>query len=160
MMLVNVKSALYGMQVVVPHFQGRERGHLINVSSLLGKLPYVSVRAAYSAAKHALNALTMNLRMDLRTAYPNIHVSTVLPGPVATEFGVNALGGGADSRSFPFAQSPEEVAEVIAETMEHPRADVYTRSRYKDQVSAYYASDDPAAIEAQPPFMPAPPPSR
>src|SRR6266702_5734122 len=36
MMAVNVKSALYGMQAVVPHFISRRRGHLINISSFLG----------------------------------------------------------------------------------------------------------------------------
>ena len=156
MMLVNVKSALYGMQVVVPHFQQRGRGHIINVSSLLGRLPYVSVRSAYSAAKHALNSLTVNVRMDLRERYPDIHVTTVSPGPVATDFGLSALGGGADSRSFPFAQSAEEVAEVIADVIAHPRAEVYTRPRYAEQVKSYYAAEDPATIEAQAPFMPAP----
>ena len=41
MMRVNVKSALYGMQAVLPHFQARGRGHLINVSSMLGRVPSV-----------------------------------------------------------------------------------------------------------------------
>ncbi|HXH37882.1 MAG TPA: SDR family oxidoreductase, partial [Thermoanaerobaculia bacterium] len=36
MMLVNVKSALYGMQAIVPHFIERGHGHLINISSFLG----------------------------------------------------------------------------------------------------------------------------
>ncbi|HTW90202.1 MAG TPA: SDR family oxidoreductase [bacterium] len=71
-MAVNVKSALYGMQAIVPHFKERGAGHLINVSSALGRIPFVSVRSVYSAAKAALNSLTANLRMELRTAYPNI----------------------------------------------------------------------------------------
>src|SRR5262245_19111759 len=32
MMLVNVKSALYAMQAVLPHFKERRRAHIINVS--------------------------------------------------------------------------------------------------------------------------------
>jgi len=154
MMLINVKSALYGMQVSVPHFQQQGHGHVINVSSLLGRLPYVSARSAYSAAKHALNALTVNLRMDLRERYPHIHVTTVLPGPVATDFGLSALGGGPDSRSFPHAQSAEEVADVIANAIEHPVSDVYTRPEYKEQVSKYYAAVDPSEVEALQPFLP------
>jgi NADP-dependent 3-hydroxy acid dehydrogenase YdfG len=39
MMLVNVKSALYGMQAVLPHFRERGTGHIINVSSMLGRGP-------------------------------------------------------------------------------------------------------------------------
>src|SRR5688572_22171352 len=65
MITVNVKSALYGMQAVVPYFMAQGRGHLINVSSFLGRVPLASPRSAYSAAKAALNSLTTNLRMDL-----------------------------------------------------------------------------------------------
>ncbi|MGH7740727.1 MAG: SDR family oxidoreductase [Candidatus Eiseniibacteriota bacterium] len=77
MMLINTKSALYGMQSVLPHFRERGRGHVINVSSMLGRVPFASQRSAYSAAKHALNALTACLRIDLAQSHPGIHVSTV-----------------------------------------------------------------------------------
>jgi NADP-dependent 3-hydroxy acid dehydrogenase YdfG len=151
MMRVNAKSALYGMQAVLPHFQARGRGHIINVSSMLGRVPYVPVRSAYNAAKGALNALTANLRMELRESYPEIHVSTVSPGVVATEFGVHALGGGVDSRQMPNAQPAEEVAGVIVDLIEHPRADVYTRPGMREWVVSYFAAEDMAAAEAQRP---------
>jgi len=157
MMRVNVKSALYGMQAVLPHFKERGRGHIINVSSMLGRVPYVAFRSAYSAAKHALNALTACLRTDLRTEYPGIHVSTVLPGVVATEFGVHALHGGRDSRTIPMAQSAEEVADVIAGVIENPRADVYTRDALREQAAAYYAAEDMEAVESAM-FQPIPAP--
>ena len=150
MMRVNVKSALYGMQVVLPHFKARGRGHIINVSSMLGRVPFAPVRSAYSAAKHALNALTANLRMDLRASHPGIHVTTILPGVVATEFGLHARGGGPDSRQMPGAQPVEDVAQVIADVIERPRADVYTRPGLKDRVIAYYAAEDMGAMESPP----------
>lgn len=153
MMLVNVKSALYGMQAVLPHFKERGRGHVINVSSMLGRMPLAVARSAYSAAKHALNALTANLRMELRPAYPGIYVSSVHPGVVATSFGVNARHGGADSRRIPGAQTAEEVAEVIAGVIEHPRADVYTRPGAQQMVVAYYAAEDMGLAEQQAPFF-------
>ncbi|OJH39695.1 SDR family oxidoreductase [Cystobacter ferrugineus] len=145
MMRVNVKSALYGMQAVLPHFQERGTGHLINVSSMLGRVPHVAERSAYNAAKHALNALTANLRQEVRERFPGIHVSAVLPGPVATDFGDNALGGGPDSRAIPGAQSAEEIAAVIQELIERPRGDVYTRPEHVREVLAYYASPDTGA---------------
>jgi NADP-dependent 3-hydroxy acid dehydrogenase YdfG len=155
MILVNVKSALYGMQAVVPHFQSRRRGHIINVNSMLGRLPLAGIRSAYNAAKHALTALTANLRIDLRAEFPQIHVSTVFPGVVATDFGKNALGGGPDSRNIPNAQPVEEVAVVIADLIENPRAEVYTRPMYHDMVKQYYTADDVTEVEAKPPFTPA-----
>lgn len=158
MIRVNLKSALYGMQVVLPHFKERGRGHIVNVSSMLGRVPMAPFRSAYSASKHALNALTANLRMELRATHPGIHVSSVHPGVVATDFGLNAMHGGVDSRSLPGAQTADEVAQVIATVLEQPRADVYTRAGVRDMVVAYYAAEDMAAAEARPPFMqPAPP---
>jgi hypothetical protein len=77
----------------------------------------------------------------------------VLPGVVATEFGVHALGGGPDSRTLPNTQPVDEVAEAIAELIEHPRAEVYTRPGYRQQVVDYFAAEDMADAEAQPPFM-------
>jgi NADP-dependent 3-hydroxy acid dehydrogenase YdfG len=149
MILVNVKSVLYCAQAVVPHWKARGAGHLINVSSLLGRLPYVPMRSAYTAAKHALNALTASLRMDLRAQFPGIHVSSVHPGVVATDFGLNVRHGGPDSRAFPGAQPAREVAEVIAGVIESPRADTYTRPAYQADVVAYYAAEDMGAFEAQ-----------
>jgi len=162
MMRVNVKSALYGMQAVLPHFRERQSGHIINISSMLGRVPLAPMRSAYSAAKHALNSLTANLRMELRAAYPDIHISTVLPGVVATEFGVNALGGGPDSRAFPNAQPVDEVAEVIVGVIRQPRADVYTRPGLREQVVRYFSAEDMAAVEADTPFptRPDPKPAR
>jgi len=158
MMQVNVKSVLYGMQAVLPHFRERTRGHIINVSSMLGRLPFAIARSAYSAAKHAINSLTANLRMELREKYPGIHVSSVHPGVVATEFGVHARHGGIDSRQMPGAQTAQEVAQVIADVIERPRADVYTRPGAQQMVVAYYAADDMGLAEQQPPFVPARPP--
>jgi NADP-dependent 3-hydroxy acid dehydrogenase YdfG len=153
MMRVNVKSVLYGMQAVLPHFRQRGVGHIINVSSLLGRMPFAPFRSAYSAAKHAMNALSANLRMELRESHPAIHVSVVHPGIVATEFGLKALHGGVDSRKLPSAQTAEEVAQVIADVMARPRADVYTRPGAQQMVAAYFAAEDMGAAETKPPFV-------
>lgn len=156
MMLVNVKSALYGMQAVLPHFRARNAGQIINVSSLLSRVPFASARSVYSAAKHALMSLTANLRVDLRQTHPGIHVSALIPGVVATEFGLNAKHGGVDSRELPMAQPVEEVAALLAELVEHPRAELYTRPAYREMVATYYAGDLDA-IETRPPFTPSRP---
>ena len=157
MMLVNVKSAVYGVQAVLPHFRERKKGHVVNVSSMLGRMPLAPFRSAYSASKHALNALTASLRAEVRDAYPEIWVSSVHPGIVATEFGRNAKHGGIDSRQMPGAETAEGVAEVIGGVLEHPRADVYTRPGGQQMVAAYYSAKDMALAELQPPFMRPPP---
>jgi NADP-dependent 3-hydroxy acid dehydrogenase YdfG len=147
MILVNVKSALYGMQTVLPHFVERGSGHVINVSSLLGRAPLAPIRSAYVMAKHALNGLTASFRVELATKHPGIHVSSVHPGVVATEFGLRARHGGMDSRQLPGAQSAEEVAAVIVDVLERPRPDVYTRPGAQQMIAGYYAAEDMAEVE-------------
>ena len=144
-MQVNVKSALYGMQEVLPHFRERGDGQIVNISSMLGRLPHAVIRSAYNGAKHFLNALTANFRMEHVEKYPGIIFTLVSPGVVRTEFGLNAMDGGADSRSLPYSQSAEEVADVIANAIEMRRADVYTRAGSRERVVEYYSTigEDP-----------------
>lgn len=142
----NVKSALYGMQAVLPHFKQRNAGQLINVTSGLARMPTVPFRSAYSAAKHALNALSASLRMELRASHPGIHVTVFMPGIVATDFGNNALGGGPDSRKLPGAQPVEEVADGLLDLIAHPRAEAYSRPEMKDEIERYFR--DVTAAEA------------
>ena len=150
MMAVNVKSALYGMQAIIPHFRERGRGHLINVSSFLGRVPVATYRSAYNAAKAALNALTANARMDLRRSAPGIRVSLVMPGLVTTEFARNAVGGtpavtwaaSVPGGAIPRVQTPEEVGEAIARLIAEPRAELYTQPAQAESVRRYYEDVD------------------
>ena len=146
MMAVNLKSALYGMQAIVPHFQSRNAGHLINISSFLSRVPLASPRAAYSASKAALNILSANLRMDLAATHPNVHVSVVMPGVVSTDFAASALNGSAAPAPGRLVsmQYPDEVADTIIGLIEDPRPEVYTTpalrglaKRYHDDVGSF-----------------------
>jgi NADP-dependent 3-hydroxy acid dehydrogenase YdfG len=136
----NVKSALYGMQAIVPHFIERGDGTIANVSSMLGRVAFAPIRSAYSACKAALNSLTETLRMELRETHPKIRVITILPGVVATDFGNHALGGGPDSRKLPGAQDAGEVARVIADALLVRNGDVYTRPGAEKVPLEYIAS--------------------
>ncbi len=162
MVAVNVKSVLYGMQAIVPHFVERGSGHLINVSSFLGRVPLASNRSAYNAAKAAVNALTANLRMDL-AGHPNVRVSLVMPGVVLTEFARNVRGAGAVPTPPPAGvmrpQTATEVAALMADLVEHPVAELYTNPASAALARRYY--EDVAAFEAgmraaaEPPAEPA-----
>lgn len=147
-MRVNVKSAMYGMQEILPHFKARGEGHIINISSMLGRIPYAVFRSAYSASKFFLNALTDVFRAEVQQTHPNIQYSLVSPGVVRTEFGVNARHGGPDSRELPGSQSAEEVAAVIVDVVKTRKADVYTREGATRMISEHYAKigEDPANV--------------
>jgi NAD(P)-dependent dehydrogenase (short-subunit alcohol dehydrogenase family) len=150
MMAVNVKSALYGMQAIVPHFKTRGVGQIINVSSVLSRVPFATFRSAYNAAKHALNALTANVRVDLAATHPGIHVTLVMPGLVATDFPRNALGGSPpilQRPGMPVAQSADDVAAAIFGVMENPVAEIYTNPQHSALVQRYF--QDVGAFERE-----------
>ena len=145
---INIRSVLYAIQAVVPYFQQQGRGHIINISSFLSRVPLASFRSAYSAAKAAVNSLTTNLRMDLAAAHPGIHVSLVMPGIVATDFARNARGSSgpmpAPSATAMQPQTADDVAWVIARVVEMPVAEAYTNPaspaiarRFFDELHAF-----------------------
>jgi short-subunit dehydrogenase len=145
MIAVNVKSVLYGMQAIVPHFMERGRGHIINMSSFLARVPVATPRSAYSAAKAALNSLTANVRVDLRRTHPAINVTLIMPGLVTTEFARHARGStgpippGAVGASMK-PQTAEEVAAIVADVIDHPVPEVYTNAT-SHAVAARYVAD-------------------
>jgi short-subunit dehydrogenase len=147
MMTVNVKSALYGMQAIVPHFIQRGSGQIVNVSSFLSRVPFATFRSAYNAAKAALNALTANARVDLARQYPNIHVTLVMPGLVLTDFQRNAIGGSPPVPPSTPSQNVEEVAAAIAGAIEHPVAEVYTNPQQAAVALQYF--QDVGAFERE-----------
>jgi short-subunit dehydrogenase len=147
-MAVNLKSALYGMQTAARYFMERGGGQIVNISSFLARVPMAAHRSAYNAAKAALNALTANLRMDLRRDHPNIHVTLVMPGMVATEFARNAIGAAPGTGVYAGSQvqSPGDVADAIAGVIERPVAEIYTNAASAEMARRYYT--DVAAFEA------------
>jgi len=138
MMAVNVKSALYGMQAIVPHFVARGSGHIVNVSSFLSRVPFATFRSGYNAAKAALNALTANARVDLARTNPGIHVTLVIPGLVSTDFQRNARGGTPPLPPSTPSQTADEVAAAIVAAIDHPIAELYTNPQQAAVALEYF----------------------
>lgn len=140
MMTVNLKSALYGAQAILPHFKERGQGHLINVSTMLSRIPFASIRSAYSASKAALNSLTSSLRMELRSQFPGIHVSLVLPGIVLTDFAANSLHAPEVQQAYTMpGQSVEQAVAAIVKLIDNPQAEAYTNPEVQHaQILQYY----------------------
>ncbi len=79
----NIKGLLYVTKAIVPGMVRREKGHIINIGSIAGHEAYPG-GGVYCATKHAVNAITKSLRMDILDK--GIRVSTVDPGMVETNF--------------------------------------------------------------------------
>jgi serine 3-dehydrogenase len=86
----NIKGLLYISRAVVPGMITRNNGTIINIGSIAGHEVYPGGNV-YCATKHAVDALTRGLRIDL--AGTAIRVSTVDPGMVETEFSLVRFHG-------------------------------------------------------------------
>ena len=84
----NFFGTIAGMQAVVPAMRAAGGGTIINISSVAGHIP-LAFGAIYSASKFAMNAIGKAARLELRA--DNIHVLTVCPGYVATDFAKNLI---------------------------------------------------------------------
>jgi NAD(P)-dependent dehydrogenase (short-subunit alcohol dehydrogenase family) len=73
---------------LVPVMRHQGHGRIVHCSSILGLTP-VRFRGAYSASKHALEALMLCQRQEL--AGSGVHVSLIEPGPVKSKIASNGL---------------------------------------------------------------------
>ena len=81
---INLMGTLYTCSAAVPHMLAQGGGDIVTISSLAGRKggPFTS---AYSASKHAVNAMTDAMRQELGDR--NIRVTILMPGATATEVG-------------------------------------------------------------------------
>jgi short-subunit dehydrogenase len=86
----NLFGALAAMQAVIPVMRQQGAGTIINISSVAGHIP-IPFHATYSASKFALNAIGKAAGVELKK--DRIHVLTVCPGYVRTQFSENAVRG-------------------------------------------------------------------
>lgn len=109
----NFFGAVEAMQAVIPIMKQQSSGTIINISSVAGHIP-LPFHAAYSATKFAMNAIGKASRVEL--AGSGIHVMTVCPGYVRTDFGANAIKGNEQKQVRPAAArgiSAERVARAV-----------------------------------------------
>ena len=79
----NVKGLLYVSRVIMPKMIENKNGHIINIGSLAGREVYEKGNI-YCATKHAVNAISKAMRIDLNKT--GIKVSEINPGLVETDF--------------------------------------------------------------------------
>jgi len=108
----NLFGAVAAMQAVIAVMRRQGGGTVINISSVAGHIP-LPFHAGYSATKFALNAMGKAAGVELKK--DGIHVLTVCPGYVRTDFGKNAVRGNESKQVRPGAVkgiSAERVAQA------------------------------------------------
>lgn len=78
----NVRAAIHVLRASLPGMRSRNRGHVVNMSSVAGLYPMAS--PIYGASKGAVHRLSQNLRIEL--AGSRVRLTEICPGRVATEF--------------------------------------------------------------------------
>jgi len=111
----NVKGLLYMTKLVVPKMIEQQSGLIINLSSIAGIEVYPN-GSVYCASKHAVNAITKGLRLDL--VKHGIKVSSVSPGMAETEFSIIRYHGDIEKAKAVYAGLIPLNAEDIADTIE------------------------------------------
>ena len=110
----NVKGLLYVSKSIIPLMIANNKGHIVNISSIAGKEAYANGNV-YCATKHAVEALTKSMRIDLLKE--GIRVSSVSPGMVDTEFSQVRFHGDAKRAEEVYKGFEPLHAEDIAETI-------------------------------------------
>jgi NADP-dependent 3-hydroxy acid dehydrogenase YdfG len=120
MVEVNLRGVLNGIAAALPVFRAQESGQFVNVSSVAAYSPNPTM-AVYSAVKSAVVAVSEGLRKE---AGPNLRVSVVSPGFVATEFVQTVSDPEVREQLLKqrdaIAVSPDAIARAIAFAVEQP----------------------------------------
>lgn len=112
MLDTNVKGAVAILKAFVPGMLENNRGHIINMGSVAGFWVYEG-GSIYTASKHALNAVTKTLRLELNGT--PIRVTSIDPGMVETDFSRVRFGGDQEKASAVYRGMTPLTAHDIAE---------------------------------------------
>ena len=159
---VNFFGAFFGCRAVAPIMIDQARGHIFNISSVIGKVgsPF---HGAYSATKFALSGLTQAMRVELKPY--GVHVTDVCPALTETEFYMNVRNGDARGRSEYLRRAkkmpPQKVARrIVARTGKRTPEMIFTAGgrllvllatvwpRAADQLMKVYHDDLARALRA------------
>ncbi len=108
---INLWGVIHGVHAVLPHMLSRGRGHIVNIASIAGLMPFAG-QSLYNATKYAVVGFSETLRRELRSV--GVRVSVACPGPVVSDiWGVPILGERAESRPPSDAVPTREAAQAI-----------------------------------------------
>ncbi|MEE4022128.1 SDR family oxidoreductase [Gordonia sp. PKS22-38] len=122
---INLGAVVTGTHLVLPEMIRRGRGHVVNVSSMAGKVTTPGI-ATYCASKYGVVALDRAIRAEL--AGSGVTLTTIMPAATRTD-----LTSGVRLRLQPTLK-PEQVATAIMDSAGHCRDEV-TVPRYLAPIS-------------------------
>lgn len=120
---VNLRAVLHLCRLVVPGMAARDRGHVINISSIAAAYNFGG-NSTYHATKAAVSMLSRQLRIDCFGK--RVRVTEICPGRVATEIFAHVHGDSPETherfvKGFELPQA-EDIAAAIAFAIAAPAA--------------------------------------
>ena len=110
----NIKGLLYVSKAIIPILKSNKKGHIFNIASIAGKEVYPGGNV-YCATKHAVDALSQGMRMDL--VHDNVKVTNIAPGAADTEFSIVRFKGDEKIAKSVYDGFEPLLANDIAETI-------------------------------------------
>jgi NAD(P)-dependent dehydrogenase (short-subunit alcohol dehydrogenase family) len=114
---VNLLGTITGTRLAIQRMLPRDRGHVVNVSSGVGRVPLPG-SAVYSATKHGTVGLTESLRLEY--AHTGLRFTLIQPSQVLT-----AMLDGQPQPRLMAQITPDDVAVAILDAVEHNRFEVW-----------------------------------
>lgn len=112
-MHTNYFGTTYTMKAILPSMIQRNRGCIVNVASIAGRIG-VPFEAAYSASKFAVIGLSEAIQSEVKSQ--GIQISVILPGPIKTNY--FAARGHPYPFKTPAPMEESKIVKVIIATIE------------------------------------------
>ncbi|KAH8178104.1 short chain dehydrogenase domain-containing protein [Sarocladium implicatum] len=119
---INIRGPMHITLSLLPHLQAKPHATIINVSSVLGFIPFSIINPVYNGTKAWLHFFTLNLRTQLREAGSRVKVVEIAPPTVATDLHREREDPDDNKKeNNPNALSVEEFMEYVARKMDEGR---------------------------------------
>jgi NADP-dependent 3-hydroxy acid dehydrogenase YdfG len=122
---VNLQAAMHLVRLVMPGMLQRDRGHIVNVTSIAAIYNFVGGNSIYHATKAAMHMLSRQLRVD--AIGKRVRVTEICPGRVATDIFGHVSGGDLAAERAKYIDGyelpqPSDIADAIAYAISAPIA--------------------------------------
>ena len=108
---INLRTPFLLSRAVAPSMIDRKTGHIINISSIAGKMAY-PLRTPYASSKWGIVGLTLTLAQELGPY--NIHVNVICPGPTKSEAIDAVIRARAEATGITFETMSQQYTQAAA----------------------------------------------
>ncbi|KAI8208421.1 putative oxidoreductase DltE [Colletotrichum sp. SAR 10_76] len=117
---INIRGPMHLALGLLPHLQEKESALIINVSSVLGFIPFSIINPVYNGTKAWLHFWSMNLRTQLKNGGSKVRVVEIAPPTVATDLHRERSDPNDNKKvNNPNALSVDEFMEEVAKKLEN-----------------------------------------